>query len=89
MQETYEAILRGDHLQWSGKARPSLADPNRPVPVRVTILDDAASGRGVRGRSMAEPLEQLAASHALASLKDPISWEREVRRERPLPDRDG
>ncbi len=89
MRETYEAILRGDYLEWSGEARPSLADLDRPVPVRVTILDDAASGRGVRGRRMAEPLAQLAASHALASLEDPTSWEREVRRERLLPDRDG
>ena len=87
MQETYEAILRGDHLEWSGEARPSPADPDRPVAVRVTILDDAtATGNG---RLMAEALGQLAASHALTSLEDPISWEREVRRERPLPDRDG
>ena len=89
MQETYEAILRGDHLEWSGESRPGPADPDRPVPVRVTILDETASGRGIRGRRMAESLEQLAASHALADLTDPTSWEREVRRERPLPDRDG
>ena len=83
MQETYEAILRGDHLEWSGEARPS---PDLPVAVRVTILDNATATGG--GRLMAEALKQLAASHALANLTDPVSWEREVRRERPLPDRD-
>ena len=87
MQETYEAILRGDHLEWSGESRPDLARGNRPVAVRVTVLDgDAPAGDG---RLMAEALERLAGSHALSDLTDPRSWQRETRRERPLPNRDG
>ena len=87
MRETYEAILRGDRLEWSGETRPNPAKGNRPVAVRVTMLDDAtATGDG---RLMAEALERLAASHALPDLKVPGDWQREVRRERSLPDRDG
>ncbi len=87
MQETYEAILHGDRLEWSGESRPDPAKGNRPVAVRVTVLDDAAPVRD--GRLMAGALERLAASHALPDLKDPRSWQREVRRERSLPNRDG
>lgn len=87
MQETYEAILRGDRLEWSGEARPNPAKGNRPVVVRVTVLDDAASAKN--GKLMAEALERLAVSRALPDLKDPGYWQREVRRERSLPDRDG
>jgi hypothetical protein len=81
MQETYEAILRGDRLEWSGETRPNHAKGNRPVAVRVTVLDDAAPTGD--GRLMAEALERLAASHALPDLKDPSSWQREARWERP------
>jgi len=48
MQETYEAILRGDHLERSGEARPDLSSHDRPVVVRVTILGEAAPAGGRR-----------------------------------------
>ncbi|MDQ3363337.1 MAG: hypothetical protein M3534_17090 [Actinomycetota bacterium] len=81
MQESYEAILRGDRLEWSGESRPDPARRNRPVAVRVTVIDDSASTGD--GRLMSEALERLAASHALPDLVDPSSWQREARRERP------
>ncbi len=87
MQETYEAILRGDRLEWSGESRPDPAKGNRPVAVRVTVLDNTVPAGD--GRLMAEALKRLAASRALPDLTDPSSWQREVRRERPLPNRDG
>ncbi|MBA2345057.1 MAG: hypothetical protein H0V83_08240 [Rubrobacter sp.] len=87
MQETYEAILRGDHLEWSGEDRPALSSHDRPVAVRVTILGEAAPAGN--GRLMAEALERLADMQALPNLPDPAAWEREARQERPLPDREG
>ncbi len=87
MQETYEAILRGDRLEWSGESRPDPARRNRPVAVRVTVIDVPAPTES--GRLMAEALERLADSSAPPDLVDPGSWQREARRERPLPDRDG
>jgi hypothetical protein len=87
MQETYEAILRGDHLEWSREKRPDLGSHDRPVAVRVTILGEAVPVG--KGRLMAEALERLSAMQALPDLPDPVAWEREVRRERSLPDREG
>lgn len=77
MQETYEAILRGDRLEWSGETRPDPGYGNRPIAVRVTIPDDAVPTGD--GRLMAEALERLAASYALSEVTDPKSWRGETR----------
>lgn len=88
MKDTYRAILHGDRLEWSG-GTPDAVYRDRPVAVRVTILEEASSAKDGRGQRMAAALERLADSRALSNLSDPATWEREVRRERPLPGRDG
>ena len=87
---TYRAILKGDRLEWRGETPPEI-DTDRAVPVDVTILRDerfSASRRAHAGERMAAALEKLAASRAVASIEDPVAWQREIRRDRPLPDRD-
>jgi hypothetical protein len=37
---------------------------------------------------MMEALEQLAHLNAFAEIDDPVEWQRELRRDRPLPGRD-
>ncbi len=86
MHDTYEAILRGDRLEWSGDA-PDQARGGRPIAVRVTVLGKPTSEGNDRGRRMAEVLDLLATSQALPGLSDPMAWEREARRDRSLPDR--
>ena len=40
------------------------------------------------GKKMAEALEKLAESGAFADITDPVEWQREIRKDRPLPGRD-
>jgi hypothetical protein len=89
MLNTYKAILRGNHLEWDGDAPDHLA-PEDEVVVYVTILDEPAVTSAVtqQGQRMAAALEQLAAINALPDLTDPVAWEREIRQDRPLPDRE-
>lgn len=61
----------------------------------VTILEDRSataaedqSRATEQGKRMAEALTQLAALHAMADVLDPVAWEREVRLDRELPDRE-
>jgi hypothetical protein len=82
MPRTYRAILRGDRLEWSGDA----PDPSATLPVDVTVLDSASNGS--RGREMAEALEEIASRGGISSIPDPSAWQREIRQDRPLPDRD-
>ncbi len=90
MLSTYRAILKGNRLEWSDEA-PDLNTEEHPVAVHVTILEETAPLREqiTQGQRMAAALERLAALHALADLTDPATWEREIRQDRPLPDREG
>jgi hypothetical protein len=89
MLNTYQAVLRDNRLEWTEKV-PEHIKMGRAIPVHVTILDQAPIPLSVadRGRRMAEILERLAAINAFASITDPLAWEREIREDRPLPDRD-
>ena len=89
MLATYKAILRGDRLEWSGEA-PTTAVQDTGVAVYVTILDEPANTLSdtTRGKRMAAALEQLADLKGSTDLADPAAWERGIRQDRPLPDRD-
>ena len=84
MLTTYEAILRGNIIEWRGDAPRSLP-PGQAVNVHVTVLATpiAESNQGER---MAAALEVIAQSRSLEGL-DAAAWEREERAERPLPGR--
>ena len=88
MLTTYKATLKGNCLEWEDDVPAHLAK-EKTVKVYVTIVDEpeippVVAGQGQR---MAAALEQLAASNALPDVTDPVAWEREIRRDRPLPDR--
>lgn len=88
MSRTYKAILRGNQVEWCGDVDQPIAQ-DRPVSVQITILDELVltAENEMRGKSMATALEKLAAVHALAELPDPAVWERGIRQDRALPDR--
>jgi hypothetical protein len=88
MLNTYKAILKGNHLEWSEDVPDNLAN-DQAVAVYITILDEVVVNQldGPPGQRMAKILEQLASVKVLASLTDPVAWEREVRQDRSLPDR--
>jgi GTP cyclohydrolase II len=89
MFETYQAILRANHVEWSGSAPPHLA-ADTPVRVHITLLEEEVThaARPTSGERMAAALEQLAKTHSLTGIEDPAAWERSAREDRPLPDRD-
>ena len=82
---TYRAILRGNRLEWS-EDEPKGLSPDKEVPVIVTVLDESTSPD--RGARMADALERIAAAGGPTTFGDPLDWERQSRRERPLPGRD-
>lgn len=56
----------------------------RIVPVVNEGLSSAA-----RGEKMAEALAKLAKVNAFSDIKDPVQWQRDIRRDRVLPGREG
>ena len=85
---TYKAILRGNRLEWLDEI-PVEASAEAAIPVHITILqaEDAPNGGESAGQRMAAALEQIATLDEAGSIADPLQWEREIRRDRSLPNR--
>lgn len=86
MQAIYKAIVRGDRIEWDDDA-PQEIRTQQALRVSVTVLDQPTAGDDTRGPRMAEVLERLAASGGVASINDPLQWQREQRQDRDLPGR--
>jgi len=93
--KSYAAILEGDRVVWQGD-RPSLVQPQR-VTIMVDENEVAASAPGFGVRSEPTPdqieeairaMERIQRRGGIASIPDPVEWQREIRRDRPLPGRD-
>lgn len=84
MLTTYKAVLRGDRLEWMGTA-PHGRRREDPVEVEVRILPKTSARSGEK---MAAALEKLAKMDADTAIVDPVDWQREMRRDRPLPGRE-
>jgi 3'-phosphoadenosine 5'-phosphosulfate (PAPS) 3'-phosphatase len=85
MLHTYKAILDGDHVQWIDMP-PERA---RPVQVHITLLEEAEPKLPGEGAPvMAEVLAALAGEGTFSEITDPVTWQREQRRDRGLADRE-
>ncbi len=78
MQKTYDAILKGDTVQWQN-GRP---DSAKPVPVRITLLNEGSSTSN--GPAMANALAEIASRNELSIEADPVEWQREMRKDRSI-----
>ena len=81
----YGSLLHGCKLKWLD----GCPETHGPVPAYVVILNnddpDHPENRGVIGVAM---LEILADKGTFDHIEDPVAWQREQRKDRPLPFRD-
>lgn len=86
MPQTYTGVLTGDRIEWTGP-RP----PDGPVHVTAIPAVESADELAERQRKWAAALAalgRLAATGSPSLPDDPVAWQREVRRDRPLPGRE-
>lgn len=81
MSDTYRAVLKDDHLEWIDKK------PEGDNPLNVTVVVHHEQGAS-QGKKMAYYLGKLADLNAVGQIEDPVAWQREIRSDRILPDRD-
>lgn len=82
---TYKAILRDNQIEWL-ECPPETAGA---LQVYITFPEEQDSEfSSNRGKLMAEVLAELARRDTFAAIPDPVAWQRELRAERALPDRD-
>jgi hypothetical protein len=88
MSQTYLAVLDGNRLEWVGTPPP--VESGSPVTVQVTFSgsSDVCFSDAARSRRIAEILEKLAQSNPFRDIEDPVEWQREIRKDRPLPGRE-
>lgn len=84
---TYAAVLRDRQIEWQGD-RPRKLDAGRPIKVFITVPEESVIPNAHQGRQMAAALDQLAQLRAYRDT-DAAEWQREIRADRPLPDRVG
>lgn len=92
---TYKAIIchdpieHYDYVEWiSGKPK-----TNEPIEVKISVWEEPWGKRREgkdkeNGEKLAELFEKLAKSGTFADIDDPVAWQREIRKDRPLPGRD-
>jgi len=86
MQRIFEAILKGNLLEWANEV-PTQGD--RPVRVYVTLQEERSTLSAEFSRQkIVEILEKIAANNVFAEISDPVEWQRDLRQDRPLPGRD-
>lgn len=83
MPPTFRAILHGDRIEWIDPP-PARQDP---IPVQIALIEDDSTSRA-RGSIMAESLQEIAREGGLSSIFDPVAWQRDLRNDRILPQRE-
>ncbi|MEG4816891.1 hypothetical protein [Microcoleus sp. K5-D4] len=85
MQRIFEAILKGNVLEWANEV-PTEGD--RPVRVYVILQEERSTlSAEFRRKRIVEILEKIAANNVFAEISDPVEWQRDLRQDRPLPGR--
>ncbi|MEG4627335.1 hypothetical protein Q5691_24005 [Microcoleus sp. w1-18aA5] len=86
MQRIFEAILKGNLLEWANEV-PRQGDV--PIKVYVTLQEERSTlSAELRRQRIVEILEKIAANNVFADISDPVEWQQDLRQDRPLPGRD-
>lgn len=90
MEDKYRATIHGDTIEWDGNS-PSALAKGQKLEVEVTVVSKPKTLEKPNGKKMAAALKALAAlpsGKGLRSIKDPVAWQRSIRKDRrPLPGR--
>ena len=96
MIQTYRALLQGNRLEWLEEI-PELIVGEASIPVHVTIdtqdktEDKTGNKTGdekERQKRVLLILEQISQTGAFSEIQDASAWQRQIRIDRPLPNRD-
>lgn len=79
-ERKYKAVLHGDRVEWlDGKP-----NPQAPVEVEISVGDKPQPAAKERRAKAAAALREIAKMGG-TGIKDPVAWQREIRKDRPLP----
>lgn len=90
MQTEYKAKLNNGQVEWTADAPPASLNGVQVLVTVLPLIHSNDTDRRKRGAAMAAALRKLAQikDGGLASIQDPVAWQREIRKDRPLPGRE-
>ena len=86
MLEKYRATIHGETISWDGDI-PAEVAKDGIMKVYVTRVSETVNSVPNGQRAMAA-LERIAEKGGIQSIVDPVAWQREIRKDRPLPGRE-
>jgi len=86
MNSVYPATLLNGQLHWGAHGAPQVPD-GVSVPVEVVIHQPKPKPSD-DPRTLGEILAELARLGTFSEIEDPVEWQREIRKDRPLPGRE-
>ena len=87
MLEKYRATIHGNTIEWEGDGPDDVKNKDA-VDVYVTLVNDEAPLSEPNGKRAVEILKRIADRGGIRSIPDPVAWQREIRKDRPLPGRE-
>jgi len=86
MEDKYKATINGDKITWDDDVPATLKNGNS-VDVIITLRDKPLSQSKANRRRAVAALQAIADRGGIESIPDPVKWQREIRKDRPLPGR--
>ena len=85
MKRAYKAILRADRVEWLNGA----PDEQGPLLVEITVTKELdPDEEAILSKPVSQLFQELADMGAFSEIEDPVAWQREIRKDRPLPGRE-
>lgn len=84
MLEKYRATIHGDRIEWEGEEPAGLSSTSS-IMVDVTVV--AVDTRKPDSERAVAALREIAKRGGIKAIKDPVKWQRQIRKDRPLPGR--
>ncbi|MHB8337847.1 MAG: hypothetical protein ACYC49_12760 [Ignavibacteriaceae bacterium] len=82
MENIYEALIKGNKLDWIDLP-PKEALENKKIKVKIMLSWEPKRKSG-QGELMSNILKKLADAGGLKSIKNPVTWQRNTRKDRSL-----
>ena len=84
MKRAYKAVLHGDRVEWLDAA----PEAKGPLPVEITVeMGPIGDLTEEEIKPVSHLFQALADMGTFADIEDPVAWQREIRKDRPLPGR--
>lgn len=87
MLEKYRAVIEQGRITWQDEV-PRELKSSKPIIVDVSPVEPQPKPKRSNGKKMAAILRKIAETGGISSIKDPVKWQREIRKDRPLPGRE-